>query len=65
LREQDNQAAPVSVPLCEQCHGRADEAEQQLSKLALSGCQLSANVRIFGAGLPEAPRTDPKIMFEI
>ena len=31
----------------------ADEAEQQLFKLAPSGCQLSADVRIFGAGLPE------------
>ena len=29
----------------------ADEAEQQLSRLAPSGCQLSADVRIFGAGL--------------
>jgi len=32
----------------------ADEAEQQLSRLALSGCKLSADVRIFKAGLPEA-----------
>ena len=31
----------------------ADEAEQQLSRLALSACELSADVRIFGAGLPE------------
>jgi len=37
----------------------ADEAEQQLSMLALSGCELSADVRILGAGLPEAPGTDP------
>jgi len=36
----------------------ADEAEQQLSWLALYGCQLSADVRIFGEGLPEAPCTD-------
>ena len=36
----------------------ADEAEQQLSRLALSACELSADVRIFGAGLPEAPGTD-------
>jgi len=27
----------------------ADEAEQQLSRLALSACELSADVRIFGA----------------
>ena len=36
----------------------ADEAEQQLSRLALSAYELSADVRIFGAGLPEAPSTD-------
>jgi len=36
----------------------ADEAEQQLSRLALSSCQLSADVRIFRAGLPKAPSTD-------
>jgi len=39
----------------------ADEAEQQLSRLALSGCELSADVRIFRAGLPEAPCTDAQI----
>jgi len=36
----------------------ADEAEQQLSRLALSGGELSADVRIFRAGLPEAPGMD-------
>jgi len=36
----------------------ADEAEQQLSRLALSGCELSADIHIWGAGLPEAPHTD-------
>jgi len=36
-----------------------DEAEQQLTRLAPSDCQLSADVRILGAGLPEAPGTDP------
>jgi len=36
----------------------ADEAEQQLSRLALCGCELSADVRIFRAGLTEAPCTD-------
>jgi len=36
----------------------ADEAEQQLSRLALSGCELSADVRIFRAELTEAPYTD-------
>ena len=37
----------------------ADESEQQLSRIAPSGCQLSADVRIFGAGRREAPGTDP------
>jgi len=122
LREQDKQAAPVSVPLCEQCHGQmrlsksfpgelflpasylqtfaflergcrrtpdkypqvrlkfggarqatspnlcasvravpwADEAEQQLSMLALSACGLSADIRIFRAWLPDARCTDPQ-----
>ena len=32
-----------------------DEAEQQLSRLAPSACQLSADVRIFGAGLQKEP----------
>ena len=33
----------------------ADEAEHQLSRLAPSACQLSAEVRIFGEALLEAP----------
>jgi len=36
----------------------ADEAEQQLSRLALSACDLSADVLLFRAGLLEAPSTD-------
>jgi len=36
----------------------ADEAEQQLSKLALSACELFADVHIFRAGLPDDPYTD-------
>jgi len=36
----------------------ADEAEQQLSRLALSARELSADVRIFRAWLPEEPGTD-------
>ena len=45
---------------------QAHEAEQQLSRLALSDCQLSADVRIFGAMLPETPSTDlPKATFEV
>ena len=43
----------------------ADEAEQQLSKLAISVCELSADVRIFRTGLPEAPGTDPKTTFKV
>jgi len=38
----------------------ADEAEQQLFRLAVSVCDLSADVHVFGAGLLEAPSTDPK-----
>jgi len=36
----------------------ADVAEQQLSRLALSGCEVFVDVRILGAGLPKAPGTD-------
>ena len=39
----------------------ADDAEQQLPRLALSGCELSADFRIFGAGLPETPSTHHQI----
>ena len=31
----------------------ADEAKQQLSRLAPAGCKLSADVLIFGAGVQE------------
>jgi len=37
----------------------ADEAEQQLSALALSACELFADVHILGAGLTEESGTDP------
>jgi len=40
-----------------------DESEKQLSKLALSGCELSADVRIFKAELPQVPSTDPQSNF--
>ena len=43
----------------------AEEAEQQFSRLALSGCELSADIRVFGVGLLEAPSTDPKTTFEV
>jgi len=36
----------------------ADEVEQHLSRLALSACEVSADVRIFGEGMPEKPDTD-------
>jgi len=39
----------------------ADEAEQQLSKLNISSHELSADIRIVGAGLSEAPSTDTQI----
>ena len=41
----------------------ADEAEQQLSRLAPSGCKLSADVRIHRAGLPEMILMYPKKYF--
>ena len=37
-----------------------DEAEQQLSRLALSACELFVDVRIFKGRLTEAPSTDPE-----
>ena len=43
----------------------ADEAEQQLSKLALSGCELSGDVRFFGVELRKEPRRDPRNTFEV
>jgi len=36
----------------------ADEAEEQLSRLAICGCELSADIHILGAGLPEGTCTD-------
>ena len=43
----------------------ADEAEEQLSRLALSGCELPADVLIFRAGLPETPARTLKATFEV
>jgi len=46
----------------------ADDPEQQLSRLALSGCLLSADVRIFGAGVREGPLQGPpkiRLKFEV
>jgi len=59
LRWQDKQAPPVSVPLCEQCHGQM-RLSNSYPMLALSACDLSADVRILGAGLLETPSTDPQ-----
>ena len=36
----------------------ADKAEQELSRLDISGCELSADIHVFRAGLMEAPCTD-------
>ena len=36
----------------------ADEGEQQLSRLAPSGCELSSDVSIFEAGVLEAPNRE-------
>jgi len=41
----------------------ADEAEQQLSRLALSGCQLSADIRIFTAVLSIVSDKEPERYF--
>jgi len=60
LRWQDKHAAPVSVPLCEQCHGQM-RLLLQLSRLTPSGCQPSADFRIFVAGLPEGVWQGPPI----
>jgi len=43
----------------------ADEAEQQLSKLAFSSCELSAEVQVLGAGRPEESGIDTKATLEV
>jgi len=40
----------------------ANEAEQQLCRLAPSGYQLTADVRTFGAGLRKEPGRDTTIV---
>ena len=52
------QASSPSICASVQAVPWADEAEQQLSRLALSVCELSADVRIFRAGLLDAPGKD-------
>jgi len=37
----------------------ADEAEQQLSRLAPSACELSADIHVFRVGMLEVPGRDP------
>ena len=39
----------------------ADEAEQPLSRLDISDCELSVDVRILGVWVLEAPGTDTQI----
>ena len=56
--EVERQASSPSLCASVRAVPWADEAEQQLSRLAPSGGQLSVDVRIFGAGLLEAPGKD-------
>ena len=51
----------ISVSLCASVREVpwADEAEKQLFRIAPAACQLSADVRIVGLGLSEAPGTYP------
>jgi len=58
--EEARQASSPSLCTSVRAVPWADEAEQQLSRLALSACELSADVGIFGACLTEAPVTDPE-----
>jgi len=57
LRWQDKQAAPVSVALCEQCHGQI-RLSNSFPGYSLLASSYLHTVRIFGAGLLEAPGTD-------
>jgi len=45
----------------------ADEAEQQLSRVGLSACELSADIHIFGERLRKEPARDPdpQVTFEV
>jgi len=58
FRWQDKQAALVSASV--RVVPWADEAEQQICRLALSACELATDVRNLGAGLLQAPGTDSK-----
>ena len=59
------QASSPSLCASVQAVPWADETEQQLCQVALSGCELSADVFILGAGLPEAPVMDPEATLEV
>ena len=54
------QASSPSLCGSERAVPWADEAEQQLSRLAPSACKLSADVLIFGAGLRKEPGRDTR-----
>ena len=43
----------------------ADEAEQQLCRIAFSACELSAEVHILGVGLPEESGMDTKVRWTL
>jgi len=43
----------------------ADEPEQKLSRIALSACELSAEVHVLGVGLPEESGMDTKVTYEV
>jgi len=56
--EMARQASSTSLCASVRAVPWADEVEQQLFRLASSGCQLSVDLRFFGAGLPKEPGTD-------
>jgi len=53
------QASSPSLCASVQAVPWAEEAEQQLARLAPSGCELSGDFCIFEAGLPEAASKEP------
>jgi len=56
--EVERQASSPSLSASARAVPWAAEAEQQLSRLAPSGCELSGDVRLFRAGLLEASCRD-------
>jgi len=66
--EASRQASSLSLCASVRAVSWPGEAELQLSSLARSGCQLSADVRICGAGLPEGAWHGPRnlrLKFEV